>query len=69
MTVSHFGSCIVCHISSQESENTMEDLLKLVAFLIMVLSPCLVAMSTGIHVGADLGIRDRPFSDELSENS
>ena len=47
----------------------MEDLLKLVAFLIMVLSPCLVAMSTGIHVGADLGIRDRPFSDELSENS
>jgi len=31
----------------------MKDLFVVAAFLLMVISPCLVAMSTGIHEGSD----------------
>jgi hypothetical protein len=36
----------------------MMDLLTIMTFFAMILSPCLVAMSTGIATGAELGVRD-----------
>jgi hypothetical protein len=36
----------------------MTDLLVILAFFAMVLSPCIVAMATGIPNGAELGVRD-----------
>jgi hypothetical protein len=36
----------------------MTDILVILAFLAMVLSPCIVAMATGIGTGAELGVRD-----------
>ena len=36
----------------------MTDFLVILAFFAMVLSPCFVAMATGIPAGAELGVRD-----------
>jgi hypothetical protein len=36
----------------------MHDLLVILVFFAMVLSPCFVALSTGIPTGAELGVRD-----------
>ena len=36
----------------------MIDFLVILGFLAMVLSPCVVAMATGIPTGAELGVRD-----------
>ena len=36
----------------------MLDLLTVLAFLMMVISPCLVAMRTGVADGSDLGVKD-----------
>ena len=40
----------------------MTDLSVLFAFFAMILSPCLVALHTGVGVGADLGSRDESES-------
>jgi hypothetical protein len=42
----------------------MKDLLTGTAFLLMILSPCVVAMFTGVHVGSDLGRRDPAATDD-----
>jgi hypothetical protein len=36
----------------------MIDFCVLLGFLAILLSPCFVAMATGVHGGADLGSRD-----------
>jgi hypothetical protein len=36
----------------------MSDFLTLLAFFAMVLAPCMAAMTTRLHDGADLGRRD-----------
>ena len=46
----------------------MKDLVTAVAFLFMILSPCLVAMSTGIHEGSDLGRRDPAAAEDVDQD-
>jgi hypothetical protein len=36
----------------------MKDLMTVMAFVLMVVSPCLVAMNTGMHLGADTDSED-----------
>jgi hypothetical protein len=43
----------------------MHDLVVAMMFMGMVLSPCVVAASTGIHLGSDSAIRDAAELEEL----
>jgi hypothetical protein len=44
--------------SRADKERGMVDFMVGLAFMVMVLAPCVVAMGTGMHAGADLGVRD-----------